>query len=113
MQNCVFFFLCSFDNFLLKNVVVFFFGNLISKWRSFLKKRLFLTYFLHFLFTREQTLNFLQHIYHLHTYTYFDDPIDFFALTISQKLRIYHVWFLFGATPGFDSYSGHFGAINK
>ena len=31
-------FLCSLDNFLLKNVIVFFFGNQISKWRSFEKK---------------------------------------------------------------------------
>ena len=36
-----------------------------------------------------------------------------FALPILQKLRIYHAWFLFGVTPGADSYSRHFGAINK
>ena len=28
-------FLCSLDNLLQKNVIVFFFGNQISKWRSF------------------------------------------------------------------------------
>ena len=33
---------------------------------------------------------------HLHTYTYFAHPIDFFALPKLQKLQIYHVWFLFG-----------------
>ena len=78
------------------------------------KKGLFLTYFSHFLVTREKTQNsFLQHISHLHKYTYLAHPIDFFALPILQKLRIYHVWFLFGATPGVDSYSRHFGAINK
>ena len=38
---------------------------------------------------------------------------DFVALSILQKLQIYHVWFLFGATPGVDSYLCHFGAINK
>ena len=32
-------FLCSLDNLLQKNVIVFFFGNQISKWRSFEKKR--------------------------------------------------------------------------
>ena len=37
-------FLCSLDNFLQKNVIVFFFRNQISKWRSFEKKAL-LTYF--------------------------------------------------------------------
>ena len=42
-------FLCSLDNLLQKNVIVFFFGNQISKWRSFEKKKLFLTYFSHFL----------------------------------------------------------------
>ena len=30
-------FLCSLDNLLRKNVIVFFFGNQISKWRSFEK----------------------------------------------------------------------------
>ena len=32
-------FLCSLDNLLQKNVTVFFFGNQISKWRSFEKKK--------------------------------------------------------------------------
>ena len=40
-------FLCSLDNLLQKNVIVFFFGNQISKWRLF-EKGLFLTYFSHF-----------------------------------------------------------------
>ena len=60
-------FLCSLDNFLLKNAIVFIFGNQISKWRSF-KKGQFLTYFAHFLVTREKTQQFLQHISHLHKY---------------------------------------------
>ena len=46
-------FLCSLDNLLQKNVIiVLFFGNHISKWRSF-EKRVILTYFSHFLVTRE------------------------------------------------------------
>ena len=36
MQTWVF--LCSFDNLLQKNVIVFFFENHISKWPSFEKK---------------------------------------------------------------------------
>ena len=32
-------FLCSLDNLLQKNVIVFFFENQISKWRSFEKKK--------------------------------------------------------------------------
>ena len=34
-------FLCSLDNLLQKNVIVFFFGNQISKWRSPEKKGYF------------------------------------------------------------------------
>ena len=62
-----------------------FFGNQISKWRSFEKKGLFLTYFSHFLVTREKLQKFLQHISHSHTYTFFAHPIDFFALPILKK----------------------------
>ena len=43
-------FLCSLDNLLQKNVIVFFFGNQISKWRSFEKKAIFdllFTFFSH------------------------------------------------------------------
>ena len=105
--------LCSLDNLLQKNVIVFFLGNQISKWHSFEKKRLFLTYFSHFLVTRETLQKFLQHISHSHTYTYFAHPIDFFALPILKKIRIYQVWFLFGMSPGVDYYSRHFGTINK
>ena len=66
--------------------------------------------FLHFLVTREKTQKFLQQISHLHTHTYFAHPIDFFALPILQKLRIYHVCSLFGVTAGVDSFSCHFGS---
>ena len=30
--------------------------------------------------------------------------LTLFALPILQKLRIYHKWFLFGMTPGVDSF---------
>ena len=43
-------FLCSLDNILQKNVIVFFFGNKISKWRSFEKRPIFdllFTFFSH------------------------------------------------------------------
>ena len=105
-------FLCSLDNLLQKNVTVIFFGNQISKWRSFEKKGLFLTYFSHFLDTREKLQKFL-HISHSHTYTYFAHPIDFFCLTNFEKIRIYQIRFLFGMSPSADSYSGHFVKINK
>ena len=105
-------FLCSLDNLLQKNVIVFFFGNQISKWRSF-EKGAILIYFSHFLVTKEKLQKFLQHISHSHTYMYFAHPIDFFALPILKKIWIYQVWFLFGMSPGVDSYSRHFGTINK
>ena len=72
-------FLCSLDYLLKKNVIVLFLGNQISKWHSFEKKGLFLTYFSHFLVTRGKLQKFLQHISLSHTYTYFAHLIDFFA----------------------------------
>ena len=109
MENWVF--LCSLDNLLQKNVIVLFFGNQISEWCSFEKRAIF-TYFSHFLVTREKLQKFLQHVSHIHT------PIlltllTFFALPILKKIQIYQVRFLFGMSPGVDSYSQHFGTINK
>ena len=47
--------LCSLDKLLQKNVIVFFFGNQISKWRSFEEKKgYFWPTFHNFLITREQ-----------------------------------------------------------
>ena len=85
-------FLCNLDNFLLKNVIIFFFENQISKWRSF-EKELFLTYFSHLLVTRETTQKFLQHIIPLTCIVYiintcFAHPVDFFAFPVLQKLHL-------------------------
>ena len=45
---------------------------------------------------------------------YSAQPIDFFCLSnFEKKIRLYQVWFLFGMIPGIDSYSRHFGTINK
>ena len=108
-------FLCNLDNFLLKNVIISFFGNQISKWCSFEKKRLFLTYFSHFLVTRENTHSFSTYLTYIRTRILLTLLTFFFFLTlpILQKLWFYHVWFLFGVTPCVDSYSRHFGAVNK
>ena len=76
-------FLCSLDNLLQKNVIVFFFVNQISKWRSF--EKAILAYFSYFLVTRGKLHKFLQHISHSHTYMYFAHPIDFFCLTNLKK----------------------------
>ena len=77
-------FLCSLDNLFQKNVIVPFFEIKFQN-GAHLKKGLFLTYFSHFLVTREKLQKFLQHISHSHTYTYFAHPIDFFALPILKK----------------------------
>ena len=93
---------CSLHNLLQKDVIVLFFGNQISKWHSFEKKGLFLTYFSHFSVTMEKLQKCLQHISHSHIYTYFAHPIDFFALPILKKIRIYQRRFLFGMSPSVD-----------
>ena len=82
-------FLCSLNYLLQKNVIVLFFGNQISKWRSFEKKRLFLTYFSHF-FSHQGKVTKIPsaHIPHSHTYRYFAHPIDLFCLTNFEKIRI-------------------------
>ena len=53
-------FLCNLDIFLLKNVIVFIFEKQILKWRSFEKRDIFDLF--SFLFTREKTQNFIQHV---------------------------------------------------
>ena len=74
-------FLCSLDNLLQKNVIALFFLEIKFQNGAHLKKGLFLTYFSHFLITREELQKFLQHISHLHTYTYFAHISDFFCIT--------------------------------
>ena len=77
-------FLCSLDNLRQKNVIALFFGNQISKWRSFEKRAIFdllFTFFNH----QGKLQKFLQHISHSHTYTYFAHISDFFALPILKK----------------------------
>ena len=61
-------FLCNLDNLLQKNVIVFFFGNQISKWHSLEKRAIFDLLFT-FLVTREKLQTFLLHISFSHTYT--------------------------------------------
>ena len=78
-------FLCSLDNLLQRNVIVLFFFEIKFQNGAHLKKGLFLTYFSHFLDTREKLQKFLQHISQTHTYTYFAHPIDFFCLTNFEK----------------------------
>ena len=104
-------FLCSLDNLLQKNWVCSLLEIKIQN-SAHLKNGFFDLLFI-FLVTREKFQKFLQHISHSHTYTYFAHLIDFFCLTNLEKIRIYQVRFLFGMSPGDDSYSRHFGTINK
>ena len=104
--------LCSLDNLLQKNVIVFFFFKIKFQNGAHLKKGLFLTYFSHFLWNKK----FLQQKYLTHINTRFLlTLLTFFFLPYQfwKKIRIYQVWFLFGMIPGVDSYSRHFGTINK
>ena len=67
MQNC--FFLCSLDNFLPKNVIIIFFGNQISKWRSFEKRAifdLFLKFFSHQ--GKDTNISFGTYLTYIHTH---------------------------------------------
>ena len=80
-------FLCSLDNLLQKNVIVLFFGNQISKWRSFEKRAIF---DLLFTFSSQKgkvtKIPSAHCISQTHTYTYFAHPIDFFfCLTSFEK----------------------------
>ena len=77
-------FLCSLDNLLQKNVIVFFFGNRMAKWRSFEKRAIFDLLFT-FFSQQGKLQKFLQHIPHSHTYTYFAHRIDFFCLINFEK----------------------------
>ena len=77
-------FLGSLDNLLQKSVIVLFFGNQISKWRSF-EKGLFLTYFSHFLVSRESYKNsFSTYLTHTHTLILLT-LLTFFALPMLKK----------------------------
>ena len=78
-------FLCSLDNSVQKNAIVFFFRNQISKWRSFEKRGYFDLLFTFFSYQEKFTKIPSAHI--SLTYMYFAHPIDFFALPILKKKK--------------------------
>ena len=61
-------FLCSLDNLLQKNVIVFFFENQISKWRSFEKRAIFDLLFTFFSYQGKVQNSFSTYPTHTHTY---------------------------------------------
>ena len=108
-------FMCSLDNLLLKNVIVFFFKNQISKWRSFEKRAIFDLLFTFFTYQGggEVTKNsFSTYLTHIHIWILLT-LLTFSLTNFEKKIRIYQVWFVFGMIPGVDSYSRHFATINK
>ena len=106
-------FLCSLDNLLQKNVIVFFFGNQISKWRSFEKRVIFDLLFTFFSYQGKVTKIPSAHISLTYIHLFCSPYWLFLAYHFWKKIRIYQVRFLFGMSPGVDSYSRHFGTINK
>ena len=108
-------FLCSLDNLLQKNVIVLFFENQISKWRSFEKRAIFDLLFTFSSHQGKVTKIPSAHISntYIHTRILLNLLTFFFCLTNFEKIRIYQVRFLFGMSHGVDSYSRHFGTINK
>ena len=80
-------FLCSLDNLLQKNIIVFFFENQISKWCSFEKRAIF-DLLSQFLVTRECYKNsFSTYLTHIHTCILLTllNFFFFFALPILKK----------------------------
>ena len=83
-----------------------------SKWGSFEKKAIFDQLFTFFSHQGKDKTDPSAHI-PLTCIHVFSHPADFLAFPILQKMRIYHVWFLFGVTLGVHSFLGHFEAINQ
>ena len=106
-------FLCYLDNLLPKHVNFSFLeikfqnsAHLKKKWAIF---DLLFTFFSH---QGKVTTIPSAHLTHIHTRVMLT-ILTFFALPILKKIRIYQICFLFGMIPGVDSYSRHFGTINK
>ena len=105
--------MCSLDNLLQENVLSSFFGNQISKWRSFEKRAIFDLLYTFFSHQGKVTKIPSAHISLTYITRILLTLLTFFALPILKKIRIYQIRFLFGMSPGVDSYSRHFGTINK
>ena len=102
---------CSLDNRLMKNVVIFLSGNFIVV--LILKRATF--YLLSTFYSpmkRHKSFFFFEAHISL-TYIIFCSPYYLFCLTKLQKQHIYHVWLFYGVTLGVDSHLCHFGAINS
>ena len=91
-------FLCSLDNLPQKNVIVFLFGNQISKWRSFEKRAIFDLLFTCFSHQRKVTKipSVLTYLTHIHTrilltlLTYFALPILKKNMNLSDTVSLWY-----------------------
>ena len=105
-------FLCSLDNLLQKNVILFF-GNQISKWRSFEKGAIFDLLFTFFSHQGKVTKIPSAHISNTYIHVFCSPYWLFYPYQFWKKIQFYQVRFLFGMSRGVDSYLRHFGTINK
>ena len=108
-------FLCRLDNLLQENVIVFFFGNQISKWHSFEKRAIFDLLFTFFGNQGKVTKLPSASISLTYVHVFCSPYWLFLPYQFWKKIQIYHVRFvrfLFSVSPGVDSYSRHFGTIN-
>ena len=106
-------FLCSLDDLLQKNEIVLFFGNQISKWRSFEKRAIFDLLFTFFSHQGKVTKIPSAHISLTYIHVFCSPYWLFLPYQFWKEIRIYQIRFLFDMSPGVDSYSRHFGTINK
>ena len=106
-------FLCSLDNLPQKNVIVLVFGNQISKWRSFEKRAIFDLLFTFSSHQGKVTKIPSARISNTYIHIFCSPYWLFLPYQFWKKIRIYQVRFLFGMSPGVDSYSRHFETINK
>ena len=107
-------FLCCLDNLLQKNVIVLFFGNQISKWRSFEKRAIFDLLFTFFSHQRKVTKIPSAHISLTYIHIFCSPYWLFLPYQFGKKYKfIRFIWFLLGMIPGVYSYSPHFGTIKK
>ena len=98
-------FLCSLDNLLQKNVIISFFGNQISKWRSFEKRAIFDLLFTFFTYQGKVTKIPSAHISLTYIHIFCSPYWLFLPYQFWKKIRIYQVrfflwyeswcWFLF------------------
>ena len=106
-------FWCRLDNLLQKNVIVLFFWKSNFKMALIWKKGYFWPTF-HIFYSPGKSYknSFSTYLTHIHTRILLT-LLTFFALPILKKIPIYQIRFLFGMSPSVDSYSRHFGTINK